>query len=166
MATIEVDEETKRTVSFAARMAHLTEGAVIRRLIATSTWTEEEAPRATAQGVAIYADYDGHRVRARYFEPARVEIVDGPLAGQSFKSPTGAARAVIRNFNPDINDNRNGWAFWQIEDETGGRRSLQSIRPGALRSGRGSLRGQLAASDDWDSDETNDGIARDFGLAP
>jgi hypothetical protein len=39
-------------------------------------------------------------LRARYFEPARVEIVDGPLAGQSFKSPTGAARALIRHYNP------------------------------------------------------------------
>lgn len=30
---------------------------------------------------------------------------------------------------------------------------------------RGSLRGRLAASADWDSDEVNEAIARDFGLA-
>lgn len=166
MATIEVDEDTKRTVSFAARMANLTEGGIIRRLISASTLSEESTPQPPDRGAAIYADYEGHRVHARYFEPARVEIVDGPLAGQSFKSPTGAARAVIRHYNPSVNDNRNGWAFWQMDDESGTRMSLQSIRPQAIRSGRGSLRGQIVASDDWDSTEVNDSIARDFGLAP
>lgn len=34
------------------------------------------------------------------------------------------------------------------------------------RAGRGSLRGRLVMAPDWDSDEVNDGIARDFGLAP
>jgi prevent-host-death family protein len=33
------------------------------------------------------------------------------------------------------------------------------------RTGRGSLRGRLATADDWDSAETNETIARDFGLA-
>jgi prevent-host-death family protein len=31
------------------------------------------------------------------------------------------------------------------------------------RAGRGSLRGQLVMAPDWDSDETNEVIARDFG---
>jgi prevent-host-death family protein len=31
------------------------------------------------------------------------------------------------------------------------------------RRGRGSLRGQLVVAPDWDSDEVNDAIARDFG---
>jgi prevent-host-death family protein len=34
------------------------------------------------------------------------------------------------------------------------------------RSGRGSLRGRLIVADDWDSPETNEAIAKDFGLAP
>jgi len=128
MASIEVDDATKRTVSFAARMADVSEGEIIRRLINASA-----LPRAdlepTEHGVAICADYEGHRVHARYFAPARVQIVDGPLAGQSFKTPTGAARAVVRLYNPSINDNRNGWAFWQIDNGTGSRVWLQSIRP-------------------------------------
>jgi hypothetical protein len=33
-----------------------------------------------------------------------------------------------------------------------------------LRTGRGSLRGKLVITADWDSDEVNDAIARDFGL--
>ena len=166
MAIIEVDEETKRIVSFAARMANLTEGGIIRRLIASSALPEESVPQPADGGVAIYADYEGHRVRARFFEPTRVEIIDGPLAGQSFKSPTGAARAVVRHYNPSINDNRNGWAFWQLDDESGARMPLQSVRPQAIRSGRGSLRGLIVRSGDWDSPEVNDSIARDFGLAP
>ena len=32
------------------------------------------------------------------------------------------------------------------------------------RSGRGSLRGQLTLTPDWDSDEVNDAIAADFGM--
>ena len=31
------------------------------------------------------------------------------------------------------------------------------------RAGRGSLRGQLVMAPDWDSDKTNEAIARDFG---
>lgn len=164
MPTIEVDEDTKRTVAFAAQMANLSESAVIRRLIEASTMAAAEPPEAGDDGVAIYADYEGRRVHARYFEPARVQIVDGPLAGQTFKTPTGAARAVVRHYNPAINDNRNGWKFWQLDTGSGPRRSLESIRPGTLRSGRGSLRGRLEAASDWDSPETNESIARDFGL--
>jgi hypothetical protein len=166
VATIEVDDDTKRTVSFAARMANVPEAAIIRRLIAATSIPAASSPRPPEQGVAVYADYEGHRIRARFLEPGRVEIVDGPLAGQSFKTPTGAARAVIRHFNPEINDNRNGWTFWQIDSESGERRALKSIRPGAVRPGRGSLRGRLVASEDWDSTEVNDSIADDFGLAP
>ncbi|MGC4750067.1 type II toxin-antitoxin system Phd/YefM family antitoxin [Micromonospora sp. DT201] len=33
------------------------------------------------------------------------------------------------------------------------------------RTGRGSLRGTLDLTEDWDSDEVNDAIARDFGLS-
>jgi prevent-host-death family protein len=35
----------------------------------------------------------------------------------------------------------------------------------ASRTARGSLRGKLVLAEDWDSAETNTGIARDFGLA-
>ena len=34
------------------------------------------------------------------------------------------------------------------------------------RTGRGSLRGKLVVTADWDSDEVNDTIARDFGTMP
>lgn len=69
------------------------------------------------------------RQQVRYRAPARVEIVDGPLMGTSFKTPTGAARAVVRHYNASVNDNRNGWGFWQIDNGGGPRVWLQSIRP-------------------------------------
>jgi prevent-host-death family protein len=34
------------------------------------------------------------------------------------------------------------------------------------RAGRGSLRDTLVLSPDWDSDEVNEAIARDFGMKP
>jgi prevent-host-death family protein len=34
------------------------------------------------------------------------------------------------------------------------------------RAGRGSLRGKLVCDEDWDSDEVNEAISRDFGLTP
>ena len=34
------------------------------------------------------------------------------------------------------------------------------------RTGRGSLRGRLVVTEDWDAPEVNEDIARDFGLAP
>jgi hypothetical protein len=130
MATIEVDDGSKQAVSFAARMANVTEAEIVRRLIAASSLTGKD-PDPGQEGVAIYADYEGHRTRALYFAPGRVEIVDGPLNGKSFKTPTGAARAVVRHYNPSVNDNRNGWGFWQIDNGGGSRVWLQAIRPTA-----------------------------------
>lgn len=128
MAAIEVDDATKRTVSFAARMADVSEGEIVRRLIMASS-LDDEHPGPELSSVPIYSDYEGHRTHALYFAPARVEITDGPLKGRSFKTPTGAARAIVRHYNPHVNDNRNGWSFWQIDNGGGPRVWLQSIRP-------------------------------------
>jgi hypothetical protein len=46
-----------------ARMANVTEGEIIRRLVAASAVAKED-PEPADQGVAICADYEGHRVRA------------------------------------------------------------------------------------------------------
>lgn len=128
MAKIEVDDDTKRYVAFAAQMAGVTEAEIVRRMVkAASPAIGEDAPGSA--GVSIYADYEGHRTRALYFAPARVEITDGPLSGKSFKSPTGAARAIVRYYNPDVNDSRNGWNFFQIDNGDGSRVWLRAVRP-------------------------------------
>lgn len=125
---IEVDDDTKRSVAFAAQMAGITEAEIVRRMLNAASFSAQEDALGST-GVPIYADYGGRRTRALYFAPSRVEITDGPLKGQSFKSPTGAARAVVRHYNPGVNDNRNGWGFWQIETSDGSRVWLQAIRP-------------------------------------
>ena len=39
------------------------------------------------------------------------------------------------------------------------------LEPRTRRTARGSLAGRIDLSGDWDSDETNEAVARDFGLA-
>lgn len=129
MPTIDVDSDTKRSVGLAARMADVSEGEIVRRLVLATATAGRDASATRDTGVSIFAEYEGYRTRAIYYAPGRIEIVDGPLQGQSFKSPTGAARAVVRHYNPTVNDNRNGWSFWQIDDGTGERVWLRSIRP-------------------------------------
>jgi hypothetical protein len=144
MPSVEVDEATRRSIVFAARMAGVSEAEIVRRLVAASSLADEQ-PDPEPDGVPIYADYAGHRVRALYFAPTRVEIMDGPLKGESFKTPTAAARAVIRQYNPGVNDNRNGWEFWAIDHGGGPRQWLQSIRPESARPSADLARALFAA---------------------
>lgn len=129
MPFIEVSQEVKGQVALAAKIAGISENAVIQALIADLSPSGPVNQVSAKDGVAIHANYEGQRTRARFLEPARVEILDGPLRGQSFKSPTGAARAVIRLYNPKVNDNRNGWTFWVIDEGDEKGNFLQSIRP-------------------------------------
>jgi hypothetical protein len=128
---IEVDDQTYRSLEFAARMAKTTAGDVVALLVAQASMPEppsaatdaEETPRT----VKVYADYDGHRTHGA-FDPttSRIDITSGPLAGRSFKTPTGAARAVVAHYNPGVNPNRNGWSFWMRDDGSGA--TVQTIR--------------------------------------
>ncbi|MGH3926253.1 MAG: hypothetical protein ACRDTT_25880 [Pseudonocardiaceae bacterium] len=109
-ATIEVDDHTYRSLEFAARMSHTTAGQVVARLVEEASMpqpaAEDEQP-ASARLIAIFADYEGHRTRATYDpDTTRVDITSGPLQGSSFKTPTGAARAVVRHYKPKISPNR------------------------------------------------------------
>lgn len=125
MATIEVDARTGETLEFAARIAGVTIAEVVARLVAQSRMT---APAGDSQTglVAIHADYEGFRSNA-LFDPRtdRVQFVEGPLAGQSFKSPSGAAVAVIKHYKPDVDPNRNGWSFWIVSETNA---SLHTLR--------------------------------------
>ena len=129
MPIVEIDERTATSVNLAAEMAGVTPGEVIRRLVersrpaAVGALSQGVAPAA---GVAVHAVYDGQRTAAVYDQAThRVTISDGPLAGTSYKSPSGAAIAVVTNCRPDVNPNRNGWSFWTVTT-TG--RLLQTLR--------------------------------------
>ncbi|MFE9881933.1 hypothetical protein [Streptomyces sp. NPDC005784] len=130
--TVEVDTQTYQSLEFAARMSGCTAGEVVARLVAEASMSTPAAREKTEQpeaasGVAVYADYEGHRTQGRY-DPrtTRIDITSGPLSGQSFKTPTGAARAVVAHYKPGVSPNRNGWSFWMLDDGSG--KFLQSIR--------------------------------------
>lgn len=129
---VEVDERTFRSLEFAAHMANTTAGDIVARLVAdasarTGAANEVSEQSDTSMRVAVYADYAGHRTHGKYDRTTkRIDITSGPLTGQSFKSPTGAARAVVAHYKPKVSSNRNGWAFWILDDGSGG--LLQTIR--------------------------------------
>ncbi|OLT09041.1 hypothetical protein BJF78_06365 [Pseudonocardia sp. CNS-139] len=114
-------------------MSGRTAGEVVAQLVAAASMPppvakeDSEQQRTTLSGVAVYVDYEGRRTQGRY-DPrtTRIDITTGPLSGQSFKTPTGAARAVVAHYKPDVSPNRNGWSFWLLDDGSG--RFLQSIR--------------------------------------
>jgi hypothetical protein len=131
-AVIEVDDQTYRAIEFAARMAGLTAGEVVARLVAQASVPALAPPNAGASGaldvINVHADYAGHRTEGIY-DPitTRIDITSGPLAKRSYKTPTGAARAVVAHYKPGISPNRNGWTFWILSDGSG--RLLQDLRP-------------------------------------
>lgn len=70
---------------------------------------------ASAPAIPVHVEYQGTRVEA-LFEPESetLRIVSAPLDGQSYGSPSGAAIAVVRELNPSVSPNRNGWDFWRV----------------------------------------------------
>lgn len=133
--SVEVDDQTYRSLAFAARISGCTVGEVVARLVAeaslatlpAATSKENEQHSEVVDVVAVYVDYEGHRTQARYDpKTSRIDITSGPLRGQSFKTPTGAARAVVSHYKPSVSPHRNGWSFWVLDDGSG--RFLQNIR--------------------------------------
>lgn len=83
-------------------------------------------PGADFDTVPVHAVYDGVRVHGRYDAASgAIEIVGGKLDGKRYRTPSGAAIAVVRSLNRKVNPNRNGWSFWVI-DSTGER--LETLR--------------------------------------
>ncbi|MCD2191361.1 hypothetical protein [Actinomycetospora soli] len=123
MPMIKIDEQTAQQLEFAAKMSGSTAGEVIARLVKDSI-APSGADAATAE---IYAVYEGVKTTAVYDRTTkRVDITSGPLDGKSFKTPTGAARAIVGHYKPEVSPHRNGWSFWLLDDGTA--RPLQSIR--------------------------------------
>lgn len=125
MPMIQVDEQTAEKLEFAARMQGTTAGKVVSRLV-----HDFMAPPTTSdsgQTATVYALYAGHKTTGAFDrETKRLDVTSGPLKGQSFKTPTGAARAIVAHYNPAVSPHRNGWSFWLLEDGSG--KPLQSIR--------------------------------------
>lgn len=128
MRLVKLDEDVHRQVVLLSRAWNASESEVIRRLLDSfATRVSTDSPGDTpATSVSIYADYEGKHIEAT-FDPAtrRVDLTSGPLAGRSFKSPSGAAIAVVQALNPNVHPNRNGWSFWFLTENG---KALQTIR--------------------------------------
>ena len=127
MGEIAVAHEVHERISLLALAWGTSEGKAVERLLDAF---QKSGPRHQDPNVdrriRVHAVYEGARTDG-LFEPVSeaLEITSGPLAGRSFRSPSGAAVAVVQATNRGINPNRNGWSFW-IQTETG--EILQMIR--------------------------------------
>ncbi|KXK58818.1 hypothetical protein AWW66_27625 [Micromonospora rosaria] len=130
MPNIDVDEATDRYLAFAANIAGLTKGEVVAKLVAqvqaVGVPVSEEGGDDEPATVRVYADYAGHRTYASFVPGlGRIDITSGPLAGRSYRTPSQAAREIVKHYNPEVSPHRNGWTFFLLA-ATGA--PLQSLR--------------------------------------
>ena len=127
MPNVPVTHDVDVQLALLSRAWSTSKGEVVNRLL--RHFRAEGAPDSVepaAEGEPIHVIYEGTRVSAAYDkETQAVTVLDGPLASQKFKSPSGAASAVVAKMNPSVMPNRNGWGFWTV-DASG--ELLQSIR--------------------------------------
>ncbi|MEV7568634.1 hypothetical protein [Streptomyces tanashiensis] len=124
-------KEDAAKVTLLKRAWGVDEAGVVHRLLeffesgAGGPAVSPPAAAVAAGTVGVHARYDGHRIAAE-FDPASqsVTILSGPAEGR-YKSPSGAATAVLQAYNPGVAPHRNGWSFWVV-DSSGAR--LQSLR--------------------------------------
>ncbi|MFB7753805.1 hypothetical protein ACFC18_30035 [Streptomyces sp. NPDC056121] len=127
---VQLDPATGQKVDLLARAWNTTPSDAVRRLVehfegssasAASSAQDTSSPAL----VPVHAFYAGKKVSGVYDRDNRgLTITDGPAAG-IYKTPSGAASAVLHALRPDVRPNRNGWSFWTV-DATG--EILQSIR--------------------------------------
>lgn len=125
--SLSVDDATHAQICLLARAWEISPGEAVRRLVEhfqrPSPGTEAETP-ADGQ-VTVHVIYEGVRVPGRYDPVTQaLTITEGPAAG-SYRTPSGAASAVLQALKPQVKPNRNGWGFWTV-DETG--ELLQTLR--------------------------------------
>ncbi|MEW1612459.1 hypothetical protein ACIQRJ_34345 [Streptomyces niveus] len=115
---ITVDDVTHTQITLLARAWDVTPGEAVRRLVGHFQHpSPAAAPSAPASNrVAVHAIYDGVHVPGLY-DPATqaLTITEGPAAG-TYRTPSGAASAVLQALKPHVKPNRNGWGFWALDD--------------------------------------------------
>ncbi len=126
--TVALDPTTYAQISLLARAWEVESGEAVQRLVEHFQQSPAGADAPAVQeaaAVPVHALYEGTRVPGLYDPAARsLTITSGPAAGR-YKSPSGAATAVLQALNPTVSPNRNGWTFW-MADEDGA--FIQSLR--------------------------------------
>lgn len=128
MENIEVDSSTFRDLSLIAGAAGISHGEAVAFLI--ERFHRSSSPtgvtRPAREAVPVFAIYQGCRVEGE-FDPATagLTVTSAPLPGTWFRSPSGAAKAVVAALKPGVTPNRSGYDFWFVSS-TG--KTLASIR--------------------------------------
>ncbi|MFF5084216.1 hypothetical protein ACFY36_44825 [Actinoplanes sp. NPDC000266] len=128
MESISVDDGTYRDLTLIARAAGITHGEAVTLLVDhfQRSAGPERTPRPPGAVVAVHATYQGHRIDGE-FDPATASltVISDPTPGKWYRSPSGAAKAVVSAIKPGVTPNRSGYDFWFVSS-TG--KTLASIR--------------------------------------
>lgn len=134
MRQLPVADDVYEQVSLLARAWVTSPSDVLRRLLSEFRGSEDRPAEPTEERIAVHAIYAGTRTEGSYDPRTQsLTITTGPLASQSFGTPSGAAVALVATLSPDVNPNRNGWSFW-VQSANGER--LQAIRSRRVRTGQ------------------------------
>ncbi|MFH8886711.1 hypothetical protein [Streptomyces californicus] len=122
---MELAEATHNQVALLALAWGVSQSEAVQRLVDHFQRTSTPKKSRKEGMIDVHASYEGVRVEG-FYDPAAesVTVPEGPAQGR-YKSPSGAAAAVLRAQNPKVSSSRNGWSFWIITD-TGN--PLQTIR--------------------------------------
>jgi hypothetical protein len=112
---IDIDARTLAHVRFAARVAGVSESAIVAQAVEAFV-DAGVGQRDPWEPVPIFGEYGDEQVEALYVPVTRrVTITSGPLTGDRYGSPSGAARAVVLSVNPKrLATQTNGWRFWRL----------------------------------------------------
>jgi hypothetical protein len=111
---LHVETEVHQQVALLARSLGITPGQAIAHLLDLYVQSPPGAPAHTDTLTPVYAVYEHRRIEG-YFDRSTgtLSIPAGPGAGQ-YKTPSGAANAVIAELRPQVSPTRTGWRFWRI----------------------------------------------------
>lgn len=117
MSMPELSGRTRERLRLLGAAWKVSEADVIDRLLDmfVNQWPVTTGDTAAEQQdqIPVQAVYEAV-VTEGLFEVAsgRLTITSGDLQGRTYRSPSGAAMAVVRHLNPNVHPNRNGWTFW------------------------------------------------------
>jgi hypothetical protein len=118
VSTIVVSPSVADRVELLARAWDVSPGEVVERLLTEFKQSLGDGAKrtdSTEDGIPIHLLYRGAKVEAVFDRGTQaVTVKSGSLAGHRYRSPSGAAVAVIASLNPDVKPNRNGWGTWVI----------------------------------------------------
>ena len=139
MPTVEVSAQTLTLIRLAARLGGVSEDELVARAVAVyadpAARPEGPASLDPWEPVAVYGTHRGTRVDAQFLpKNGRVRVTSGPRAGCTFRTPSGAAQAVVLALNPGRGAaHTNGWRFWRFGDDYDG---LAGVPIDVLRAAR------------------------------